>query len=327
MGLSFIIVSWNTKALLLECLESLFRETENHHWEIIVVDNASTDGSPELVRQRFPEVKLIRNDTNLGFAKANNIGVMQSTGRYIFLINSDVKILQGCIDHMCVFADQHPEIGMLGPKILNPDGTLQPSCMGFPTLRNAFCRALALDTLFPKSQLFGRRLMTFWAHDKVRSVDMLNGCFWMVRRHALNQVGLLDENFFIYGEDIDWCKRFRQAGWQVVFFPGAEAVHYGGASSSNAPIRFYIEMQRANLQYWAKHHSRLAQMAFLLTMWLHEFVRIAGRLFLYLIKPSKRTQTTFKIQLSLACLRWLLHTSTQSREASDTNPSSALFQP
>lgn len=201
--------------------------------------------------------------------------------------------------------EQHPEIGMLGPRIADSRGNLQRSCMGFPTLWNTFCRALALDTLFPKSKLIGSYLMTFWSHDSIRDVDVINGCFWMVRSEALEQIGLLDERFFIYAEDKDWCKRFWNGGWKVVYLPQAQSVHYGGASSSQAPIRFYIEMQRANLQYWKKHHSPPAQIGFLVITGLHHMLRLIGDLMVYIGKPEKRTSITFKIKRSIACIQWV----------------------
>jgi GT2 family glycosyltransferase len=309
MDLSIIIVSWNAKAYLAECLQSLTRETSRHHSEIIVVDNASTDGSPELVRQHFPHVKLICNESNLGFARANNIGIRQSAGGYVFLLNSDVKVLEGCFGSMYAYMERHPKIGMLGPKILNPDGTLQRSCKGFPTLWNSFCRALSLDTVFPRSKLFGRRLMTYWPHDAICGVEALSGCFWMVRREALGRVGLLDEDFFMYAEDIDWCKRFHEAGWGVVFFPHARAIHYGGASSSNAPVRFYLEMQRADLKYWEKHHGWSARAGYLLTVWVHHLVRVMGQAALYILQPSRRPEALPKIKRSIAAIRWLLDVS------------------
>jgi hypothetical protein len=306
LELSIIIVNWNGKEYLMECLGSLSEEMLDNNFEIIVVDNASTDGSPGLVQARFPNVKLIRNDNNMGFAKANNIGIRQSGGRYICLINSDIVVLRNCLRYMIDFMNKHTEIGILGPKIYNPDRTLQPSCMGFPTLWNMFCRALALDTFMPKSRLFGRRLMSFWAHDSIRSVEVLNGCFLMVRRDALDKVGLLDENFFFYGEDIDWCKRFRDQGWDVVFLPDVKAIHYGGASSSRASVRFYIELERAALQYWRKHHSPLAQKSFLLITCLHQVLRIIGQSSMYIIYPSKRKEVLPKIKRSVACIQWLM---------------------
>lgn len=307
IDLSIIIVSWNAKEFLSNCLQSLTHKISHHHSEIIVVDNASIDGSYELVQGQFPHVKLIRNNTNLGFAKANNIGIRESKGKYICLINSDVIVKENCIDNMYEYMDQHTEIGILGPKILSLDGLVQRSTMGFPTLWNSLCRAFALDSLFPRSKLFGGQLMTYWPHDTIRDVDVLNGCFWMVRREALKEVGLLDEEFFFCGEDIDWCKRFIDAGWGVVFFPDAEAIHYGGASSSNAPIRFFIEKQRANLQYWKKHYRPFTWMVYILICLLHQSIRILGQTSLYIIMPSKRKYIIYKIKRSVSCVQWLLN--------------------
>jgi hypothetical protein len=306
VDLSIIIVSWNAKAFLLECLRSLTGEIDDRRTEIIVVDNASTDGSPEAVESEFPNVKLLRNPTNLGFAKANNIGIKQSAGQYVCLVNSDVKILPGCFTRLIDYMEQHSGIGMLGPKVLNADLTLQLSHRRLPTLWNRFCRALALDTLFPNSTAFGHGSENLKPNATAVEVEVLSGSFWMVRREALDRVGLLDEVFFMYAEDLDWCKRFRDAGWKVVYFPGAGVIHYGGASSANAPVRFYLELQRANLQYWKKHHSRPAQIVFVFILILHQVVRIFRGILWYLLKPASANQIKPKIKRSVSCLRWLL---------------------
>jgi GT2 family glycosyltransferase len=214
------------------------RQSVREPLEVIVVDNASSDGSPEAVRANYPAVQLICNSGNDGFARGNNIGIRASQGEYLFLVNSDVVVSDGCFEKLLRYMDGHPEIGMLGPRILGSDGKVQRNCMGFPSLWNTLCRAVALDTLFPQSQLFGSHFLTFWNFDDTRPVDVINGCFWVLKRSAVDEVGLLDERFFMYGEDVDWCKRFRQKGWKVVFFGEAEALHYGGASSANAPIKF-----------------------------------------------------------------------------------------
>src|SRR4051812_25708883 len=310
MSTSVIIVSWNAKAFLLKCLQSVLSQGPAGAIEVIVVDNASSDGSPEAVKAQFPTVHLICNTGNYGFAKANNIGIAASTGEYLFLINSDVVVSPGCFDRITRHMDSQPQIGMLGPKIFGSDGRIQRSCMGYPSLANALSRALALDSLFPASKAFGGQLMTFWAHDQTRSVDVINGCFWTVRRPAMEQVGLLDESFFIYGEDIDWCRRFRNGRWDVVFYADADALHYGGASSANAPVRFYLEMQRANYQYWVKHHSRGASYAFVGVNLLHHSLRLVGEVLAFPFLPARRAASRQKISRSAAAIKWAIQTMT-----------------
>src|SRR5208337_5435775 len=178
-----------------------------------------SDGSPEAVEAQFPHVQLIRSGGNLGFAKANSLGVSHSRGRYLAFVNSDVKVLKNCLTLLVDYSDKTPGAGMVGPRIIGGDGKLQRSCRGFPSVWNMFCRALALDCLFPKNKAFTGYKLYHWPQDSPRPVDILTGCFWLVRREALTRVGLLDEGFFMYGEDKDWCKRFWAQGWQVVFVP------------------------------------------------------------------------------------------------------------
>lgn len=306
LKVSVVIVSWNARDFLLECLDSLFAQTGGFALEVIVVDNSSTDGSPEAVASRFPRVRLIRNSNNLGFAKANNLGISASSGRYVCLINSDVKLQPDCIRHLLEYCEAHPEAGIVGPRVIGGDGQLQRSCRGFPSVWNMFCRALALDVLFPQSKLFAGYSLYYWPQDSLRPVDILSGCFWLVRRQALARVGLLDESFFMYGEDMDWCKRFWSQGWQAVFVPSAEAIHYGGASSANAPVRFYIERHRADLQYWQKHHSRLAVASYFVATLLHLVLRAAGHSLVYLLNRAKQAESRSKVRRSLAALGWML---------------------
>jgi GT2 family glycosyltransferase len=303
--LSIVIVTWNAKKYVAECLDSLQTCSNDPETEIIVVDNSSTDGTPELVRDSYPRITLIRNEENLGFAKANNVGIRKSTGEYVFLINSDVHVLDGCVEQMMDYLKQDPRIGLLGPKMLGADRNSYRSYMGEPTLWRCFCRALALDVLFPNSRNFGGYLMPYFKRDHIAEVDVLNGWFWATRREALNQVGLLDETFFMYGEDIDWSKRFREAGWKVVYFPKAESIHYGGASSSKAPIRFYIEMQKANYQYWKKHYGRASQLTYLLMNWIEQSARLIGHTFMRFV-GKKPSDASFKAKRSMACICWIM---------------------
>jgi len=316
---SVIIVSWNAREYLMQCLASLSTEEDRYRMEIIVVDNASADGSADAVATCYPNVRLIRNTENLGFAKANNMAVSVSTGKYLCFVNSDVKVLPNCIGRLVRFCEENLNVGMVGPRIIGGDGKLQRSCRGFPTVWNMLCRALALDTLFPGVKAFTGYHLYHWPQESLRSVDILSGCFWLVRRDALPRVGLLDEEFFMYCEDWDWCKRFRAKGWQVVFLPSAEAIHYGGASSSNAPVRFYLEMQRANLQYWKKHHSCLSVATYFVIMCVQELLRTAAYSIAGLIKGSTREVFHFKMRRSVTCLKWLIFSGLGSRHLSSSN--------
>jgi hypothetical protein len=305
LSVSVIIVNWNARDFLRDCLRSLADRVSEYPLEIIVVDNGSIDGSAECVEREFPRVQLIRNQSNLGFARANNIAIRQSNGRYVCLINSDVKVLKDCITHLVDYCEQHHDVGMVGPCVFGADGRRQRSCRGFPTLWNTFCRSLALDTIFPKRKVFTGYSLSHWSQDTLRAVDILSGCFWLVRREAIAQVGLLDESFFMYGEDMDWCKRFWGTGWKLVFVPTAQAVHYGGASAANAPIRFFIEMQRADLQYWKKHHSRPAVACYFLISCLHLTLRAVGYTIAAWFARETRQAYRHKISRSVAGLHWM----------------------
>lgn len=304
---SIVIVSWNAKSYLAECLLSLRSGAYGGAMETIVVDNGSKDGSIEMVRERFPEVRLICNDENLGFAKANNLGIFEAAGDYIALINSDVRILPNCITTLVDYCESHPTVGLVGPYIIGANGEQQLSCRAAPNLWNMLCRALALDVLFSGSGVFNGYYLGHLDHAAEASVDILSGCFWLAPRRALADVGLLDESFFIYGEDMDWCKRYLDAGWEIVFVPQAASIHYGGASSANSPVRFFVEKQKADLQYWRKHHSFLAVRGYIAISVTHHFLRVIGYSLWSLVnKSADRTTSLYKVQRSLACLRWFV---------------------
>lgn len=302
---SIIIVTWNAKKFVAECLGSLNTSQGSLPAEIIVVDNASSDGTPDLVCHDFPQVRLVRNDKNLGFARANNIGMALSKGKYVCLINSDVNVPADCIPLLVGYMEQHPKVGIAGPQMLAPNGAPARSTMRFPTLWNSFCRALDLDSIFAGSKWFRSFLMVECEYDRIQEVQVLNGWFWITRREALNEVGLLDEQFFMYAEDIDWSYRFHKAGWEVVYCPIAWALHYGGASSARTPVRFYVAMRQAGMQYWAKHHGLASVGAYWLLTCFHEAVRVAGYGATYFASRFSRSEDAFKVKRSLACIRWL----------------------
>lgn len=174
---SVVIVSWNAKKYLEQCLQSILSCPDAADAEIIVVDNASSDGSTELVKKTFPRVKLICNSNNLGFAKANNIGINHSQGQYLFLINSDVVVYPKCFSSLTRYIESQPQIAVLWPRIIGTDGKVQRSCMGFPSLWNSFCRAINIDTFFPRVKLFNGYMLNYWVHDAIKGVDVINGCF------------------------------------------------------------------------------------------------------------------------------------------------------
>jgi GT2 family glycosyltransferase len=303
-AIAIISVTWNAKKYVHKCLRSLAEDVDLAA-EVIIVDNASTDGTPDLVAEEFPGFRLFRNTENLGFAKANNAGIRASRGDYVCLINSDVVVPRGCLRRLLEYMQANPDIGLLGPQMVGPDGAVRRSSMRLPSFRNSIGRALAADRIPLLSRAFNGQMMADFNHDQTADVEVLNGWFWMVRREALEQVGLLDERFFIYGEDLDWCKRFRQSGWRVVFFADAKALHYGGASSSAAPVRFYIEMQRANLQYWRKHHGLLERSLNCTVVCVQHALRLVCYSAASLLKVGNLAEAAAKKRRSWAFLKWM----------------------
>lgn len=298
--ISVVIVSWNSKAFLEDCLESLAKG-HDRPYEVIVVDNDSSDGSPAVVR-RFPWVTLIQSGTNLGFAKGNNLGIRHSRGRYIALINSDVKVLPECLDQLAEFLDANPGVGMVGPRIFSGDGRQQSSCRRFPSLWNNACEIFGLNKLFPQSGFFAGEHMSYFGYDRACEVDVLVGCFVMARRTAVAAFGLLDEDFFMYSEDIDWSRRCRRAGWNVMFYPGAAAIHYCGGSSNNAPLRFAVAQEQSRLQLWRKHMSRKKVLGLIVLA----TIGYCGRLFWVSIKSilsrADQKEVSDTIEIYFGCL-------------------------
>jgi hypothetical protein len=255
VDVSVIIVSWNTQDILRNCLRSIYEQGGDVALEVIVIDNASTDGSTEMVRKGFPQVILIENSENRGFAAANNRGIAIAKGRYVLLLNSDTVVLDHAIDKTLSFAQAHPESAVVGCRVLNPDRTLQPTCFMFPSILNMLLSSTYLYKLFPKSRFFGRERMTWWNRNDIREVDVVTGCFMLVRRETIEQVGLMDERFFMYGEETDWCYRFKQAGWKVMFTPCANIIHLGGQSTKKKATAMVVQLRKSILQFMKKHHS------------------------------------------------------------------------
>ena len=266
LDLSVVIVNWNLCRLLLDCLRGLPAAASGLAYDATVVDNASHDGSPEMVSAEFPDVRLIRNSENLGFARANNQGIRLAAGRYILLLNNDTILPPGALTGLVRFMDEHPDSGAAGPRLLRPDGTAQPYAFGGdPTPAYLLRRGLV--------RLLWRRPPHDWATERVQEVDWVSGACLLARGQAVAQVGLLDENIFMYFEDNDWCLRLRQAGWKVYYDPQAEIVHLGGQSLAQNPAA-RASYYRSLAYFYGKHYGPAART--LLRLALAPYRRVVG---------------------------------------------------
>ncbi len=254
--LSVCIVSWNVREDLLSCLRSLRGAEGDIRAEVIVVDNASTDGSVEAIRHRFPHVKLIRNNENRGFAAASNQGLAAAGGELLLLLNPDTVLPPGALVELHQAAAQDPGAGIIGPKLVNPDGSLQHSCRRFPTPMAALFRHTFLGRLFPRNRWSAEYVMADWDHTEPREVDWVSGACMLIRRNLYEAIGPLDEGFFWGSEDVDYCFRARRAGRQVLYTPRPAIVHRVGASTNRVPIRTLLRFHRSMHRLYCKHFAR-----------------------------------------------------------------------
>lgn len=259
MKLSIIILNYNTRDLLDQTIKSI--DTKLSH-EIIVVDNASTDDSVAFLKKNHPNVKLIQNSVNSGFASGNNLGIKIAKGNYILLLNSDTKVLENALEKLVEFADQNQKIGIVTPKLILSDGAIDLSChRGFPTLFNSLSYFARLESLLPNFKPFAGYHQTYKDFNSPHPVDVVSGAAMLIRSEVVKDIGILDERFFMYAEDIDYCLRAKQAGWQIYYYPDSVIVHLKGLSgtkSTNTKIKsktrthFYYTMK----QYFDKHYAR-----------------------------------------------------------------------
>lgn len=262
--LSIIIVSWNVADLLEDCLESILAadisldrsESDRLTIEVIVVDSGSSDHSVSMLREHFPQVTLLAQSENVGYTRGNNIGLAAAGGRYLLLLNPDTEIIGDTLEQMVAYLEANPQVGILGPHTLNPDGTTQSTRRRFPTMLLAFFESTWLQPFAPK-----RMLQRFYVEDQpdtgIFEVDWVQGSALLARRAVYEQIGGLDEGYIMYSEELDWCKRAKAAGWQVVYLGSAQIVHYGGKSTDQVKVRAHIYFQQSKLRYFRKYHGPL----------------------------------------------------------------------
>jgi len=230
MLLSICIVSWNVRELLKKCVDSICKNPPSCGFEIIITDNDSKDGTAELLITKYPQVRLIENRNNLGFSAGNNQAIKASTGDYVLILNPDTEVLTGSLDKLAEFLDTHPEAAIVAPKLLNPDKSLQRSCMGFPTLGAMAMRQLFIEQLWPGNPYTKKYMMANFEYDRITEVDQPMGACLLIRREVLNKVGLFDEHSFMFFDEVDLCYRTKNAGWKIYFTPDATIIHHGGSS-------------------------------------------------------------------------------------------------
>jgi GT2 family glycosyltransferase len=268
--LSIVIVSWNTAQLLEDCLASVMANHPTPSFELWVVDNASTDQSPQMVREKFPQVRLIENRVNVGFAGANNQAIRQCSGKYILLLNPDTLVRSGALQALVDFLEKTPEAGAAGARILNPDGSLQIASHPRPTLSRELWRLFHMDKFLP----YAEYPTTRWETDRAQVVDMLIGACLLLRTDVLDQIGLLDEDFFMYSEEVDLCYRVQRAGWHLFWVPQANVVHFGGQSTQQVPTEMFLNLYQGKINYFRKHDGWLAAQLYKLILVIASLIRL-----------------------------------------------------
>lgn len=276
--LSIVIISWNVRELLRCCLDSIQESLKGEKGkgllvETIVFDNGSADGSADMVREDFPWVHLMESEVNLGFTKGNNLAIGQSEGRYILLLNPDTEVVGDALGTMVAYMEAHPRVGALGPQLLNPDGTTQSSRRRFPTLATAFLESTVLQPWFQGSRILERYYLLDRPDDETQPVDWVVGAALLIRREALHQVGPLDEEFFMYSEELDWCYRLKAQGWDVVYLPTAQVVHQEGRSSEQVLPARHIHFQRSKVLFFKRYYGWRGEVLrwFILSTYLYLF--------------------------------------------------------
>ncbi len=299
IDLSIIIINWNTRSLLSNCLQSIQDTVTDLAIEVIVVDNASEDGSINMVQQSFPHVKTIANPENVGFVHANNQALQLCKGHYVLLLNSDTKVLPNALDEAVRFMDEHPNAGITGVRLLNPDGSFQASYTPFPTLWREFLILSGLGRWLIRSAFPSYGPQTEKGAQRIEGY--LEGAYLMTRRKAIEQIGELDERIFMYAEDVDWCYRFHQAGWEIWYLPQSPIIHYGGQSSKQRRGQMEAELYRSRVYFFRKHYGTTAARSLKILIYAMTLVKIGLHSLLRFVSKERagRTITTWQ-ELHLA---------------------------
>ncbi|HLQ33552.1 MAG TPA: glycosyltransferase family 2 protein [Chloroflexota bacterium] len=334
LQLSVIVVNWNVRDLLRACLRSVERERHPERsegsfssqpgrsfvaaapqddmlpgTEIIVVDNASSDGSVEMVRGEFPNARLIANAENAGFGAANNQALSQSEGKYVLFLNPDTELRPGAVRRLLAFIDQRPRAGCVGPRLLNPDGSTQPSRRGFPGVGTFFVESTVLQRYLGSLPALQRFYRAELPEDEPQQVDWLVGACLLMRRGALDEVGAFDERFFMYSEEMDLCYRLRRAGYEIWFVPEAEVLHHEAASSSQDLFRRNVNFHESRYRFFRKHHGLAPALAlrwFVFGTFVFQLAEEAAK---FLLQPAKRQLRRDRVHLYSRIVKWYLSAS------------------
>lgn len=272
IDISIIIVSWNVRDFLNRCLGSIYRNPSGVNFEVIVVDNGSSDGSAGMVKSGFPLLRLIEEKENLGFAGANNVALKEASGRYVLFLNPDTEVFADTLQRMSESMDAHPDWSALACKLIFSDGTLQPSCRHFPSLFTDLMENLYLDWLFPRSPIFNYYRMGSWPHDSLRRVDVPYGACLMARRSVLDTVGPMDERFFMYYDEIDLCRRIKKSGGSVWYIPTISVIHHSNKSSDQVPVEVARWKCNSKILYFKKHFGVVSVYALVINLFLRTLI-------------------------------------------------------
>ena len=311
LDLTVVVVSWNVRELLRQCLRSVYRSLAEAQGlevplcaEVIVVDNASADGSAQMVLQEFPQARLILNRENRGFTAANNQALRSAAGRYFLLLNPDTEVLGDAPQQMVSYLDEHPQVAVVGPKLLYPDGQVQPSRRRFPTRATGFIESTPLQRAFSRSAALQRYYVEDLPCDREQEVDWVVGACLAVRGEAARQVGFFDESYFMYSEELDWCYRLKQAGWKVAYLPSAEVKHYEARSSEQNVLARDLHFHESKCRFYEKAFGSAFGRFLRLFIMLTFVYQLAEESTKLIVLPRRRRERILRIRHLARVIRW-----------------------